>query len=102
MLAQISTALEFEHDRGYLHDDDGDSQNSQNDDERAGGPLIIPQSVRRELDAGASLVEGTWRRKNLFDASRGEIGLAWSIFKVRGTPDEGNWPVGFPRLRISR
>lgn len=36
---------------------------------------------------------GSWRRLPLFDADRGDIGLAWSIFKVRGTPNETNWPV---------
>ncbi len=36
---------------------------------------------------------GEWTRKSLFDAERGSIGLAWSIFKVRGTPDDDNWPV---------
>jgi serine/threonine protein kinase len=34
-----------------------------------------------------------WRRGNLFDASRGEIGLTWSIFQTRGTPTENTWPV---------
>ena len=35
----------------------------------------------------------SWRRLPLFNADRGDIGLAWSIFKIRGTPDERNWPV---------
>jgi hypothetical protein len=35
----------------------------------------------------------SWRRLPLFDPDRGDIGLAWSIFKVRGTPNETNWPV---------
>ncbi|KAF7436081.1 hypothetical protein PC9H_002907 [Pleurotus ostreatus] len=38
-----------------------------------------------------------WTRHSLFDASRGEIGLAWSIFKIRGTPTEESWP-GFKHL----
>ncbi|KAI0782483.1 kinase-like domain-containing protein [Irpex lacteus] len=36
---------------------------------------------------------GEWTRESLFDAERGSIGLAWSIFKVRGTPDDDNWPM---------
>jgi cyclin-dependent kinase 8/11 len=32
-------------------------------------------------------------RDPLFDASRGEIGLAWSIFKIRGMPTDENCPV---------
>ena len=35
----------------------------------------------------------SWNRLPLFNAERGDIGLAWSIFKVRGTPNEINWPV---------
>lgn len=35
----------------------------------------------------------SWHRLPLFNADRGDIGLAWSIFKVRGTPNETNWPV---------
>jgi len=35
----------------------------------------------------------SWHRLPLFNADRGDIGLAWSIFKVRGTPNEMNWPV---------
>lgn len=35
----------------------------------------------------------SWRRLPLFNADRGDIGLAWSIFKVTGTPSEANWPV---------
>ena len=35
----------------------------------------------------------SWRRLPLFKADRGDIGLAWSIFKIKGTPNERNWPV---------
>ena len=34
-----------------------------------------------------------WRRDPIFDASRGEIALLWSIFKVLGTPTKETWPV---------
>ncbi|CAG7853763.1 SubName: Full=Related to CDC28-Cyclin-dependent protein kinase {ECO:0000313/EMBL:CCA68031.1} [Serendipita indica DSM 11827] len=34
----------------------------------------------------------TWRRDPIFDASRGEIALLWSIFKVLGTPTKETWP----------
>jgi len=40
----------------------------------------------------------SWRRVPLFDPDRGDIGLAWSIFKVRGTPNELNWPVNTANL----
>jgi cyclin-dependent kinase 8/11 len=34
-----------------------------------------------------------WERYSLFDGSRGDIGLAWSIFRIRGSPTPDNWPV---------
>jgi hypothetical protein len=46
-------------------------------------PKLIPPAALR----------GVWVRKPLFDASRGEIGLLWSIFRTLGTPNEGSWPV---------
>ncbi|KAF9786696.1 kinase-like protein [Thelephora terrestris] len=44
----------------------------------------------------------SWRRLPLFDAERGDIGLAWSIFKVRGTPNETNWPdfLSLPHAKL--
>ena len=34
-----------------------------------------------------------WERYSLFDGSRGDIGLAWSIFCTCGSPTPENWPV---------
>ncbi|KZV64580.1 kinase-like protein [Peniophora sp. CONT] len=34
-----------------------------------------------------------WERYTLFNGSRGDIGLAWSIFKTRGTPTRETWPT---------
>jgi cell division cycle 2-like len=51
-------------------------------------PFDIPNALRREIDYRA-----TWGRKTLFDGERGELGLAWSIFRLRGTPNEESWPV---------
>ncbi|KAI0319547.1 kinase-like domain-containing protein [Amylostereum chailletii] len=34
-----------------------------------------------------------WERYPLFDSSRGDIGLAWSIFKTRGSPTTEIWPT---------
>jgi hypothetical protein len=42
-----------------------------------------------------------WERYSLFDGSRGDIGLAWSIFRARGSPTPENWPVRFRRLAPS-
>ena len=38
----------------------------------------------RNIELYDSKVRGNWYRDSLFDASRGAIGLAWSIFKIRG------------------
>lgn len=50
-------------------------------------PFIVPNCT---MISGSNDI---WRRQSLFDASRGSIGLAWSIFKLRGTPTEDNWPT---------
>ncbi|KAH8992396.1 kinase-like protein [Lactarius akahatsu] len=34
-----------------------------------------------------------WERYSLFDGSRGDIGLAWSIFRIRGSPTPETWPT---------
>ncbi|KAG6916860.1 hypothetical protein DXG01_004841 [Tephrocybe rancida] len=36
---------------------------------------------------------GVWERDTLFNGTRGELALAGSIFRVRGTPDSINWPA---------
>lgn len=41
----------------------------------------------------ASSLGGNWVRTPIFDASKGEIGLLWSIFRTLGTPNEVSWPV---------
>lgn len=44
----------------------------------------------------------SWRRVPLFNADKGDIGLAWSIFKVRGNPNETNWPdfLSLPHAKL--
>ncbi|KAF8518608.1 kinase-like domain-containing protein, partial [Gautieria morchelliformis] len=56
-------------------------------DEVICGPFLIPDMLRKNIDYRA-----TWERKTLFDRERGELGLAWSIFRLRGTPNENTWP----------
>jgi len=34
-----------------------------------------------------------WARDSLCDSTRGDIGLAWGIFKTRGSPNQNNWLV---------
>lgn len=60
-------------------------------EEATSGPVpshIVPDDYWRR--------RGYWSRDSLFDASKGSIGLAWSIFKVKGTPNDNNWPVSTP------
>ena len=39
------------------------------------------------------MTSSRWYRDPLFDSTRGELGLAWSLFKIRGTPTPETWPV---------
>jgi cell division cycle 2-like len=57
-------------------------------DEIISSPFIIPDILRKNIDYHA-----TWERRTLFDGERGELGLAWSIFRLRGTPNENTWPA---------
>ena len=56
-------------------------------------PFIVPDASQM---TNPSL---RWSRNALFDSSRGEIGRAWSLFKIRGTPTAKNWPVS-PSLAL--
>ncbi|KAG2106956.1 kinase-like protein [Suillus discolor] len=75
-----------------LDDEDfGDEQSDSGDDSPGGlskpaEPFIIPKRLR------IGDPTNRWVRDSLFDSTRGEIGLAWSIFKTRGSPNETNWP----------
>ena len=40
-----------------------------------------------------TLATSRWSRTSLFNGRRGDLGLAWSIFQIRGTPNDSNWPV---------
>lgn len=69
-------------------DFEGDEQ-SDSGDSSSSKPIesfIIPRGLR------IGDPTNRWARDSLFDSTRGEIGLAWSIFKIRGSPDETNWP----------
>ncbi|VDB91512.1 unnamed protein product [Peniophora sp. CBMAI 1063] len=45
------------------------------------------------LDPPRPYSQPEWERYTLFNGSRGDIGLAWSIFKTRGTPTKETWPT---------
>ncbi|TFK56418.1 kinase-like protein [Heliocybe sulcata] len=87
LLAEFFTSL-----RLTPSDEDDLPPDPSDEAERPGrNPFVLPQ--------GGSFADphSSWRRDSLFDASRGEIGLAWSIFCVKGTPTEDTWP-GFNEL----
>jgi len=50
------------------------------------GPFILPNH------SAITSPNTHWSRDTLYNSSRSEIGLAWSIFKVHGTPNENIWP----------
>lgn len=66
--------------------DDNCDEVEEDEEEHAVPPFILLQSPSPSRIT-------SWRRLPLFSANRGDIGLAWSIFKVKGTPNEANWPV---------
>lgn len=87
-----ATVAEFFTPIRFIADDDDRSEESDDGSEapeqRPDQPLprIINQPV-------SSWAHGEWQRESLFNAERGSIGLAWSIFQIRGTPDRTTWPV---------
>jgi len=72
-----------------INDADNEDEDDSDVDERPFQPFIIPKSL------GMSYPGSHWKRDTLFNGDRGEIGLAWSIFKVFGTPTSSTWPVRF-------
>lgn len=55
--------------------------------------------------APAGDTRGKWKRQTLFDGESGEIGLAWSIFRVMGTPGSeggGEWKVSSRSSSVPR
>lgn len=51
------------------------------------------ESDGEDDDVTSHLGRMRWSRRTLFKASRGEIGLIWSIFRLLGTPTNTTWPV---------
>ncbi|KAF9535623.1 kinase-like domain-containing protein, partial [Crepidotus variabilis] len=68
-----------------------DDPEDDDDDDLVGGqsaakPFMVPRYLRIGYPGSQ------WRRDTLFNGERGEIGLAWSIFKIFGTPTADSWP----------
>lgn len=82
--AEFFTALRFIPDDDSSEDSASVDENSEIE-QNCLSPFINPPV--------SEFQRGVWVRDPLFDADKGSIGLAWSIFKTRGTPDESTWPV---------
>ncbi|KAJ7726365.1 kinase-like domain-containing protein [Mycena metata] len=54
---------------------------------------LSPDYADDDLEDEGPSPDTRWARDTLFNGRRGEIGLAWSIFKVRGTPTRESWPA---------
>ncbi|KAI0673836.1 kinase-like protein [Trametes maxima] len=87
VLAEFFTPLRLYRAYG----DDEDSEEDSSDDEETAPHGKQPFIVPRGLSLRSPDVE--WERDSLYDASRGAIGLAFSIFKIHGTPTEDTWPT---------
>lgn len=84
-----ATVAEFFTPLRFMSDDDPEDGSS--DEENEGDGRISSQPPFINWPSVGE--RGAWVRESLFDAQRGSIGLAWSIFKVRGTANDENWPV---------
>jgi serine/threonine protein kinase len=71
----------------YDGDDDDDGNYDSNTSDKIKAPFIMPQTKRMYFN------QARWVRDSLFNSEQGDIGLAWSIFKCRGTPTDEIWPV---------
>jgi hypothetical protein len=60
-------------------DDDSEEEEEEEEEEKVGGKEgRVPVDIRRQT---------------LFNGSMGDLGLIWSIVRVRGTPNVDSWPV---------
>lgn len=87
-MAEFFTPLRLQ--RSY-DDSDEDSDEDDADPHAGGPPAKAPFIIPKTLHPNHPDVE--WERDSLYDASKGTIGHAFSIFKVHGTPNEHTWPV---------
>ncbi|ORY31601.1 kinase-like domain-containing protein [Naematelia encephala] len=82
------------HSARHYQGTDSDSWNSEESD----GSGSSPTRSIDPLDGARDRVdEGHTQRATLFDVSFGDVGLAASVFRVRGSPSADTWP-GFTSL----
>jgi len=84
--------------RQYSWEDEDEDSTSSDLDEDIEQIKALPFIFsRRAVESGST----QWVRDTLFNASQGELGYIWSVFKVRGTPNVTSWP-GFSQLPGAR
>lgn len=102
MIAQFFTPLQLQlsEDSDDSEEEEDSSSNETGGDEHKAQEskwpgYSFPKKVTETLAAGEIILpsQATWKREPLFDASRGEIGFLWSIFRFMGTPTKESWPV---------
>ncbi|KAF8808202.1 kinase-like protein [Phlegmacium glaucopus] len=84
--AQFFTALRLFSAEKDIWDNDDNPETDTDPDDMPPTPFIAPKCLRIDY------LGTQWTRDNLFNGERGEIGLAWSIFKIFGTPTAESWP----------
>ncbi|PFH48127.1 hypothetical protein AMATHDRAFT_197100 [Amanita thiersii Skay4041] len=90
--AEFFTPLELVPEEGDDDEYDNVRERSQFDPTQPQPPFIVPPD---------NDIDSKWYRTSLFNGRRGELGLLWSIFKIRGTPTAETWP-GFKDLTSAR
>lgn len=76
----------FKH--SYYDDEEDEVSELANEERQRTSPYMLPKDI-----GSVNIRSAGWTRMSLFDGTRGSIGLAASIFKLRGTPNKENWPV---------
>ncbi|KAF8707322.1 hypothetical protein AX14_013616 [Amanita brunnescens Koide BX004] len=82
------------------HTSNSSSESESDQPSPSNDAFIVPRKARTTAVPSPD-AEWNWLRNSLFDGTRGELGLLWSIFKTMGTPTDQTWP-GFKDLAAGR
>jgi hypothetical protein len=90
-MAIFYAPIHLELDEDELSDSESTSASSKDQPSTSS----LPSTPGYAIPVGLSSIplNAMWRRDALFDATRGEIALLWSIFRLMGTPTKDSWPV---------
>jgi hypothetical protein len=95
-------------------EEDSEDENEDSESDELDGPILSvfhrPGQSTNSRPAAHHVApsdhtRGRWKRQTLFDGESGEIGLAWSIFRVMGTPGSeggGEWKVSSRSSSVPR